>query len=98
MLPAAFGERSGVDRVEADLVDELRHRLLRLLVIPGEGNAQAPLVAGRATVVAQARPDDRVERLDHTRGRQVGLEELARGCAVAVELLEKAVPLRVVVV
>src|SRR5262245_16148327 len=33
MLPSAFSKRARVDRIEADLVDQLRHDLLRLLVI-----------------------------------------------------------------
>jgi hypothetical protein len=35
VLASAFGERAGIDRIEADLVDQLRHRSLRLLVVRG---------------------------------------------------------------
>lgn len=41
---------------------------------------------------------DRVERLDQTRAHKVCLQQLARSRAAAVELLEMAVSLRVVVV
>src|SRR5262245_36554515 len=97
MLASTVGERARVDRVEADLVDQLCDRSLRLRVIAGEGEADASRLSGGATVVAQARPDDRVERLDHTPAREVGLHELARARAVAVELSERAISLRVVV-
>src|SRR5918999_226012 len=46
---------------------------------------------------AQLIPPDGVERLDHAGSRQMRLKQLAGGDAVAVELVERAVSLRVVV-
>src|SRR5438093_3267808 len=70
MLASTLRERSGVDCVEADLVNQLRHRLLRLLVVARDRDAEATAVAGGTAVVAEARPEDRVERLDHPSTRQ----------------------------
>ena len=52
VLTPALSERAGVDRIEADLVDQPRHRLLRLLVIARDGDAHTVGIAGRTTVVA----------------------------------------------
>src|SRR5215207_211656 len=98
MLAATLCKRAGVDRVETDLVDQLRHRSLRLLVVPGDRDADPLAVAGGTAVVAQARPDDCVERLHHTSARKVGLQQFARSGAVAVKFLEVTVSSRVVVV
>jgi hypothetical protein len=98
MLAPAPGERAGVDGVEADLFDQLRDGSLRLLVVARDRDTEPLGIPGGTAVVAQARPLDRVEGLDHTSIRQVTLEQLARGSAVAVELLEVTVSLRVVVV
>src|SRR5439155_23049838 len=87
-------ERAGIDKIEADLVDQLRNCLLRLLVVALDRDADALAVAGGAAVVAQTRPEDRVERLHDARTREVGLQQVARGSAVAVELLELTVSLR----
>jgi len=97
MLASTLRERAAVDWVEADLVDQLRYRSLRLLVVARDRDAQALGVAGGTAVVAQSRPDDRVERLHHAGVRQVRLQQFARRCAVVVQLREVTVSLGVVV-
>src|SRR5207253_5856626 len=94
MLAPALRERAGVDSVEADLVDQLRDCSLRLLVVARDRDTEPLGIAGGTAVVAQAHPLDRVERLDHTSARKVCLQQLARGGALAIELLEVAVSLR----
>jgi len=97
MLASTLRERAAVDWVEADLVDQLRYRSLRLLVVARDRDAQALGVAGGTAVVAQSRPDDRVERLHHAGVRQVCLQQFARRRAVVVQLREVTVSLGVVV-
>src|SRR5918992_3580375 len=96
VLPPALSEGASVNGVEADLIDQLGDGPLRALVIPGDRDADALRVTRRTAVVAQLIPPDGVERLDHAGSRQMRLKQLAGGYAVAVELVEMAVSLRVV--
>lgn len=74
MLAPALGERARVDRVEADLVDQLRDGSLRLLVVARDRDTEPLGIPGGTAVVAQAHPLDRVEGLDHTSIPQVCLQ------------------------
>ena len=98
MFASALGKRAGVDRVEADLVHELRHHPLGLVVVARDRNANAIGVRRRPTQVPEDVPEDGVERLHDAGTGEVGLKKLARGGAVTVQLLEVAVAPRVVVV
>jgi hypothetical protein len=54
MLAPALGQRAGVDRVEADLVDQLGDDSLRLLVVAGERDAEPVCSASRAAASSQS--------------------------------------------
>ena len=88
----------GVDRVEAELVEQVRHRGLGVAIVAGDDQRATVLRARRPSVGGQLRGVDMVERLDDLRRRQVRLQQLGRGRRLVVELGNVAVPLRVVVV
>src|ERR671919_835551 len=98
VLATTLGERAGVNRVEADLIDQLGHDPLGLLVVARDRDAEAPRVSRGPAEIAETLPLHGVERLDDAGTRQVALEQLARGGVVVVELFEVPVSLRVVVV
>ena len=94
----AFLQRPRVDRVEAELVEQLGDRGLGALVVAGDDQRATILRAGRLPVGRELRGVDVVERLDDLRRRQVRLQELGGRRRLVVELGDVAVALRVVVV
>jgi hypothetical protein len=94
----SFGQRPGVDDIEAERVDQLGDHLLGLGVVAGE-RQRAPVVgAGRLPLAAQLAGLDRVENFDDPRRGQMRGEQLAAGGLPGVELGDVAVARRVVVV
>src|SRR5512133_2629502 len=66
LQPSALGQGAGVDRGEADLVDQLDDRPLGIRVVAGDRDRQA--IGGRrlrVAVIQQAPEEDRVEGLHH---------------------------------
>src|SRR5262249_50226325 len=64
VLGSYFRMRAGVDRVEADLVDQLRHGALRVFVVARDRDAEPLGITGGMAVVTQAHPLDGVEGFD----------------------------------
>jgi hypothetical protein len=91
--PSALRKRSGVDRVEADLVDQPLHRQLGVLVVARDRDSEAVGVARGTAVAEQVLLHDRVECLDHASVGKVGLQQPCRGGPVAVELIDLAISL-----
>ena len=59
-----FLQRTSVDRVEAELVEQVRHRGLGAGVVAGDDQRPAVLRTGRLSVGGDVRGVDVVERLD----------------------------------
>src|SRR5579862_764840 len=61
----SFLQRPRVDRVEAELVEQVPHRDLGVDVVAGDGQRAAILGTGRPAVGGELRGVDVVECLDH---------------------------------
>src|SRR5712692_3183848 len=59
-----FPQRSSVDRVEAELVEQARHGRLGARIVAGDDKRPAVLRAGRLSVGGDLPGSDMVERLD----------------------------------
>ena len=66
----------GIHGVETELVEQFRHDGFRGRIVAGDDERTAVLRSRRLPVRGQLRSVDMVERLDHLRGREVGLQEL----------------------
>jgi hypothetical protein len=63
--PTALGQGPGVHGVESDVIDQLPHYSLGVLVVAGDRNAEATGIPGRSAEVTEVAPVDGVEGLHH---------------------------------
>lgn len=86
-----LGERADIDRVEAELIDQLADHALGLRVVTGDGERAPVRRTRRPALGREVLEVDGVERLDDTRIRQMCREQLAARGASIVELGDLAV-------
>ena len=96
-LAPALRQAADVDRVETDLLDQLRHDTLGVGIVAGDRDRQTVSGATGLALLSEDVPADGVEGLDYARPRQVFLQQLASGRAVFVELGEVSVAEGIVV-
>lgn len=95
--PPALGQRTEVDRIEADLVEESSHGGLRISVVARDRKS-APVSSTRRSGQGGEVPEvDVVERLHDSRISEVRLEHFGRGRRLILELGDPTVPVGVVV-
>ena len=97
LLAPALGDRSRVDGVVADRVEESGHRRLGLRVVARDGQGGAVGGAVRAGQRAQVLEEDVVEHLHHVGVRQVALQQPAAGDRADLQLFDVPVALGIVV-
>jgi hypothetical protein len=65
LLPPGVVQNTGVDRVEAKIVDQAKHSCLGVWRIAGDRESNPPPRASRDALLEKALGEDVVERLDH---------------------------------
>jgi hypothetical protein len=86
-------EGAEVDRVVADLVEELADDLLRLVVVASDGEGAAVVGARGAGESREVLEEDVVEALDYVGVGQMGLEQRGAGGRLVVKLGDVPLPM-----